>query len=185
MLDPKFAAAYIDNGIRHRILGVRVKPFCLWHLLLLQTIDSPFQKCGDVNRFDLRTAVGICRLGYRESRVRRPIWPILTRKQLGRGVMQFWDYLGDYLSKPEYGIIPFGSSGGRSQRAPTPPPEIVATAYDAAHGARVSIKEAWEMPIGEAYISQAMYFKQQGVQVDFMDQETRLFQSELIKAGIK
>lgn len=186
-LDRTFAAAYIDNGVRHRIFGRRLKPFCLWHLLLLQVLDSPFVSNGNVTLFDLKTAVGICRLGYRQSNIHRPIFPLfLNLESLKKHVGRFLTYVQDYLSKPEYSIVPYDTrGGGPPPPLITPPPHIVATAFHASHGARISVGEAWEMPIGEAYISEAMFFRMiKDAQVDFFDDEEKKFQEDMRKAGL-
>lgn len=185
-LDEIFASAYIDNSKKHRILGVQLKPFCAWHLWLLQAIDSPFLRTGEVTPFDLRVALGICRLHYRKSKVKKAWWPMITQKQFQGCVARFMAYIADYLNRPEYNIItPEPYPGSKPPRQTAPPPEIIMLVFDAAHGARVPLVEAWNMPIGEAYIAQAMFMRQQGAQLDFMNQEERLFQRELIEAGIK
>jgi hypothetical protein len=184
--DRVFAAAYVNNSKSYRLLGVRVRPFCLWHLLLLQVIDSPFSRAGKVTLHDLKTAIGICRLRYRQSRVRRTFFPLfLGQKELKAEVERFLEYVGDYLYKPEYGIIPFDADTDRPQkprRLPTPPPDIIMLAFDAAHGARISVPQAFEMPIGEAHIAQSMFLRMQGLQLDFMDEEERKFQKDMAEA---
>lgn len=181
--DKIFAAALIDNGVRHKILGRTLRPFCFWHLLLLQVLESPFVTNGNITLFDLKNAVAICTLGYRQSKIRRPIFPLFIKlKRLKEAVEHFMVYVGDYLSKPEYVIVPWdtGGSKGFPRLPPTPPPNLISTVFNAAHGARVSIKEAWEMPIGEAYIAEAMYFQMvKDNQLDFMDDETREFQARM------
>jgi len=184
--DRTFAAAYIDNGVRHRVLGKRLLPFSLWHLLLLEVIESPFIMGGNATLFDLKTAVGICRLKYRKSKVRKPRFPLMIRqKHLVIEANKFIDYLGDYATRPEYTFIPFDMKEEKAPRHLTPPPAVVSTAFHAAHGARITIGEAWNMPIGEAYAAEAIYFQIQGSQIDFMDEEERQFQEDMRKAGIK
>lgn len=95
------------------------------------------------------------------------------------------DYVGDYLSKPEYTIVPLDIKETRAPVHLTHPPGAVCTAYNAAYGARISIMEAWEMPIGEAYISEAMYLRAQGSQLDFLDDEEKEFQRQMREAGVQ
>jgi hypothetical protein len=40
------------------------------------------------------------------------------------------------------------------------------------------------MPIGEAYISEAMYLRVQGSQLDFLNDEEKAFQQEMKEAGL-
>lgn len=180
--DPVFASAYIDAGHIHRVLGKRLRPFCLWHLYLLQVADSPFLQAGTVNLYHLRRAVGICRLRYQESKTKLPIFPIiLTPPYFKREVQKFLDYVGDYLHRPEYTIMPLTEFNRQKSvtRGPSPAPDAVQVAFDAASGANVPIREAWEMPIGQAYIAQAMFLKRQGMLVDFMNESEREFQKAM------
>lgn len=185
-LDRTFAAAYIDNGIRHRIFGRTLRPFSLWHLLLLQTIDSPFVSNGEVTLFDLKTAIGICSLQYRQSRVHRPILPLsLKVPKLQKAVAAFMMYVGDYLNRPEYTVQEANLSQPRYVGLPlTPAPSVVLIAYRAARGANMPVSVIWDMPIGEAYISEAMFLELNGERLDFLDEEGRQFQADMKAAGI-
>jgi hypothetical protein len=183
-VDRTFVSALIDNGERHKVLGVTLLPFSAWHLFLLQVSESPFLKAGEVYLYHLRRAVGICRLRYRASRTRPPFFPLfMNQKKLEIEVKKFMVYIEDYLQRPEYNIMPIDEfrQPSRVSRTPSPAPDVVQLAFDAAHGANVSISEAWNMPVGEAYIAQAMYYKTQGLQVDFMTEDEREFQEELKK----
>ena len=186
-LDRVFAAAYIDNEIRHRIFGRTLKPFSLWHLLLLQTIDSPFVTNGEITLFDLKTAVGICCLRYRQSRVKRPVFPLLlTLKGLEKAVARFMIYVGDYLNRPEYTIQQVDFKGPRYVGMPTTPaPPVVVVAHRAARGANLPVTTIWDMPIGETYIAEAMFLELNGERLDFLDEDGRKFQEELKAAGVK
>jgi hypothetical protein len=186
-LDSSFAAAYIDNGKHYRLLGRRLRPFSLWHVLLLQALDSPFIKGGSISLFDLKTAIGICSLRYRNSKIKRPWFPFKVGVgALRQEVARFVEYVEDYLSKPEYTVIPWDTKHTGPAPVPvTPPPHIIATAFNVAHGARITIGEAWDLPIGESYICESMYLRAQGAQLDFLSDEERKFQQELKAAGIK
>jgi hypothetical protein len=183
-VDQTFVSAYIDNDTVHRVLGVRLRRFCAWHLFQLQVIDSPFVNAGEVYLYHLRRAVGICRLSFPCSKTRPPFFPlVINQEKLSREVQKFLAYIGDYLQRPEYTIMPMDefsrSRYSRPTRNPSPPPEMIQLVFDAAHGANVSIPEAWNMPIGQAYIAQAMHLKNQGVLVDFMTEKEREFQAAL------
>lgn len=181
-IDRVFAAAYIDNGNQHKVLGVKLRPFCAWHLFLLQVVESPFINAGVVELYHLRRAVGICRLKFPDSRTKPPIPPlVINQAGLEREVHRFLEYVGDYLQKPEFTIIPIHEFGSQDRipKNPSPPPESIQLVFDAAKGANVSLNEAWNMPIGQAYIAQAMYFKQQGTLVDFLTDKEREYQAGL------
>jgi hypothetical protein len=180
--DSTFAAAYIDNENIHKVLGVKLRPFCAWHLLLLQVAESPFLDSGKVYLYHLRRAVGICRLQFPHSRTRLPLGPlVMTQKKLHNEVGKFMIYTNDYIHKPDYCFKPLdgGRNIGRTFQPPAPPPEVIQLVYDASHGANVPIDVAWNMPIGQAYVSQAMHYQKSGMLVDFMNEEEREFQEKL------
>lgn len=182
--DKTFAAAYIDGGTVHRVLSVRLHPFSPWHLYQLQIIDSPFLNAGRVFLFDLRRAVGICRLSYPNSRTRLPVFPlIMTQVKLEREVSKFLAFIDDYLQRPEYNIIQPDEfiRTKRALRTPANAPEPIQLSFDAAHGANISLPEAWNLPIGQAYIAQAMYLRKQGLMVDFMTEKEREFQKAILE----
>ncbi len=184
-VDQTFAAAYIDNGNVHKVLGVKLRPFCAWHLFLLQVVESPFLDAGNVYLPHLRRAVGICRMGFPRSRTKLPFWPlILKQKRLEQEVGKFLAYFGDYMHRPDYSIIPVNDMPQRGpiappRKKPTSAPDVIHLVFDAAHGANISVNEAWNIPIGQAYIAQAMHMRNQGVTVDFMDEGEREYQRQL------
>jgi len=181
-LDRKLGAAFIDGGVQHRIIGVKLRPFCLWHHYLLQAIDSPFIHKGDVTLFDLKTAVGVCRLRFRDSRIRRPLFPLGDRK-LELLMKQMLAYLGDYLQRPDYSI--------REKEGDSPlvgprgaPPEALQVVWDVIGWSHWSEAYVWEMPIGAAYVAQAGALRARGADLDFMTPKEREFQ-EKMKAAEK
>lgn len=185
MIDSSFAAAYIDGGVRHKVLGRVLRPFSLWHLFLLQAIHSPLTAGGNATLFDLKNAVSICRLKYRNCTIDRQWFPARVGiKRLKSEIDSFMEYVGDYLSKPEYCIVPLDIKETTPPRRLTHPPAVICTAYNAAYGASIPVREAWDMPIGEAYISEAMHLREQGSQLDFLDDEEKEFQRQMKEAGI-
>jgi hypothetical protein len=186
IIDNTFAAAYVDNNIRHRIFGRRLLPFSMWHLLLMQVLESPFVKEGDVSLHDLKNAISICTLRYRNSKIRRPFLPLfLKQKPLEKAVKRFLNYLGDYISKPEYTIVPW-SIKEEDQLRPTLPvtdaPQVIVKVFQAAHALRMPVNEVWDIPIGEVYVADAMYLRSQGSRLNFMDPEEREFQAAMAAA---
>lgn len=182
--DKIFAAAYIDGGSTYKVLGATLRPFSTWHLYQLQVVESPFLDSGKVFLYHLRRAVGICRTFYPSSRTKLPIFPlIMNQEKLEKEVAKFLAYVDNYLQKPEYNIIQpdeFNRSK-RPLRTPANAPEPIQLAFDAAHGANISLVDAWNLPIGQAYIAQAMYMRKQGLMVDFMTESEREFQSAILE----
>lgn len=190
--DSHLGPAFIDGGVRHRFFGRVLRPFSVWHLFLLQAIDSPFTTKGDVFQFHLETAVGVCRLRYPDSKIQRPwvgplsSWRLARKGGLEREVARFLDYAGDYLSKPEYAIHP----RPRPEGAPPPPqrtsaPFILRLVADIVGWAHCPIGDAWNLPVGQAHWWQSMAHRAHGEDVDFMDEEEREFQAQMEAAGMK
>src|SRR5262245_44049341 len=96
---------------------------------MLQAVDSPFIRAGDVTWFDLRTALGICMLGFGDSVVRKPWLLLRGRKRLQRAVDAFLGYSNVYLQRPEYSIVPPETKGTPQARFRSAP-QILLTASD-------------------------------------------------------
>ena len=177
-LDRKLGAAFIDGGVRHRIIGVNLRPFCLWHLYLLQAIDSPFIRKGDVELFDLKTAVGVCRLRFRDSRIKRPFFP-LSQKRLPVLVTDMLTYIGDYLQRPDYSIHQEDNATAAPAGVRGAPPESLQVAWDIIGWSGWDERYVWEMPIGAAFVHQAGALRARGADLDFMTPKERDFQAKM------
>jgi hypothetical protein len=98
-------------------------------------------------------------------------------------VVKFLNHIATYLQKPDYTIIPSDLFPKQRNTPPpprsNPPPEIVSLVFDAAKGANCSVAEAWDMPIGQAYIAQAIRMGEVGANLDFMDEDEREFQASV------
>jgi len=154
----------------------------MWHLFLLQVLESPFVVAGDITLHDLKNAIAICTLKYRNSQVCRPIFPLALRlKTLQKRVNQFVEYLGDYIERPEYTIVPWDIKGPppRLGLPTTDAPAIIVVVFEAAHALQMPVKEVWDMPIGEVYVAQAMYQRLQGNRLNFVDDDQRKFEADL------
>jgi hypothetical protein len=184
-LDPSLAGAFIDGGVSHRLLGVRLRPFSLWHLLLLQTLDSPFLRKGQVGLHDLRTAIGICRLRFGQSRVRRPSLGLVLLCRKGAfhdAVCDFLSYTGGYLYKPDYSIVPSKySTPGKVSGAP----EIFRLASDVIGWSHWTEDHVWNMAPGRAQWYRSSALRAIGADVDFVSQADRDFEAAMKAAGLK
>jgi hypothetical protein len=140
-LDPNLCSALIDGSSSAewstvRILGCRLRKFSLWNKFLLRALQSPFMEKGrPVTRRDLLTAIGVCRLKYPDSHIRRPrlmsaldyAWLVakatvnrskpkegednIVQAALRAQTDAFLLYTSDYLQQPEYTIIPPDTKG--------------------------------------------------------------------------
>lgn len=202
---PTFAAAFIDNSdggefSPHRVLGKKLRRFCLWHRLLLRTLDNPLLVGGDITFFDLRTAVGVCQLAYGHSKVRRPwLVPALImvkaiavallsknpkneaglnpyQRALAKVAEQFYEYCGDYIQKPEYSIIPkTGATGARRERAPQ---ELEEAASVIAFSGW-SEEYVWNLPMGKISWYLMMHQRILGNDIDLLGEQEMQYQEEL------
>lgn len=102
-------------NVRHEVLGLELKPFCILHLLWLQHIASPlFLTSKRIEIQDVEIAVIICSSSSSEEilaklnpssfwqRHLRKRWHRRNRREdLGRIVKQFLAYQDDYCSLPQ------------------------------------------------------------------------------------
>lgn len=193
-MDLSLSAAFIDNRKQpwgyatQRVLGTRLRPFCLWHRLLLKTLDSPVFTGGMLDLRALRVAAGVCRLRFGQCRVRKP-WPgaYLLRNGLQAEVDRFYAYAGDYIAKPEWAVVPMRLPRKGAGAPPEPRgdiPEDIRVVADLVAWSHWPEWYVWEMPIGRAYWYQMMSQRAGGLDVDYLDAEEREFQAEL-KEGLR
>lgn len=191
-MDRTLAAAFIDNRAepwhpaRQRVLGARLRPFCLWHRFLLKSIDSPVFTGGMLDLRSLRTAAGICRLRFGQCQVRKP-WPgaYLFRHGLQGEADRFYAYAGDYITKPEWAVVPLRPAK-KGAAAPEPRgviPEDIQIVADLVAWSHWPEWYVWELPISRAYWYQMMAHRAAGLDVDYVDEDERRFQEDL-KAGL-
>lgn len=131
--------------------------------------------------------------------MRRPwLWPALAAMRYGWSTKRWLKYLercrdqvvgycGDYISRPEWVIVPPSVPIERTGRGfPMTSrgeiPELMCLVADNISFLHCSEKEAWNMPVGRAYWYQMMWYRQKGEDVDFLDEGERAFQA-LLKGG--
>lgn len=195
-MEPSLAASFID-GTRgdgwssHRFFGGRLRRFSLWHLFLLQSLGSPFVQLGEVSLFDLRTAAGVCRLRFDDSRIVRPwLGPVSLAQLCRKGglkseVVRFLSYTGDYLQKPEYCIHSRELPAAKAAPKRIAAPELLTLVADIMGWCHRPERWVWELPPGRAYWYRSMAQRALGADVDFLDDEERAFQDAMEKAGMK
>jgi len=163
---------------------------------------------GPVTMFDLRVAVGICRLRYQVCYVRRP-WLIPTlvyakaltasllrrkpgpcpsdpegkQNQLQRALQKqsdaFLSYTGDYLSSPPFAVIP--PDRGRNYIPQTPRGRFDDCIEHVGELIAWGVleRDAWEMPIGRANVYRIMAMRSSGLDVDIVTEEEKKFQEQV------
>ncbi len=176
-----------DPWSAHRVAGRGLRPFCLWHLMLLQQIGSPLlSNPGAMSGEDVLRAVSIFRCRFLEANVAArwtasALWK-LSGKRIEQERAALLEYVEDFLQRPEFSVAAIGR-GGKSIRL-GPPPEVIYVASAVIFATGWSERFVWEMPIGAAYWYHALS-RRQREPIDFMTPEERAFQDELEAAGIK
>lgn len=199
-LEPSFAQAIFhdlprnydsrDPWSNHRVLGLRLRPFSLWHLALLQEIDSPLliplrkdEPCAAGPR-DLARAVRICRLRWPQIDWKGDFDLRVLCALLGgftKHLAAFAEYVKDFQASPEYIVIPPERNGNEPPRAPRgAPPAILRTLREVIQVTGCSRSDAWDMPVGEARWWYAIADNER-FECDFMTQVKRDEQARIKK----
>jgi hypothetical protein len=178
-LDEKFAEAWVNAD--HRVLGRDLRPYSLWHQLVLQVIESPFLN-GDGNLRDLDQASYVCSTHYGQPldlRHRHPLaiwWNV--RRNFNTERAEFLAYLDDYVQVPEFTIVD-DSPVGPSRTLLGQPPVILSLACKVIRWSGWTEQYVWDMPIGKVEWYAAMADRQEGVRVSFKTPESNEFLNEL------
>ena len=172
------------------VAGVRLRPYSLWHQLLLESIESPLVTPGaSVAPADLHRALAVCQCRYPVSCFALPLtlrrmWSMLGGG-FGRQLERFEAYRKDYVSFPDYSIwTPPASPGDVRSPEPDlgPPPGILALFGDVVEflgGSRPGT--IWDMALGEGYWYRALGQRAKGKAVDFVTAESRQAQENFEK----
>lgn len=113
-MDANFLESWV-NSDDHQVLGHRLHPFCLYDILSLELVDSPFLRgAGGVSYtpLDLILAARICSHSFESNvrflrtnglRKRLYVWRDLRkcRGHFVRECQHFVDYIDDYWAPPE------------------------------------------------------------------------------------
>jgi len=152
------------------ILGYRLKPYCMGHSLLLDALDSPFNKLdGDIFAHDLIVALKVCSSSY-------PFQPSLdltskdyyniyrfklNKKLLLKHCSLFQEYKNSHHNLPEY----WQKEGDKVQvNSPLELSHILSLMK-----AGFQFKESWEMSVGLAGWISASLSELNGANTTFTD----------------
>jgi hypothetical protein len=209
-VDFTVAGAFIDGAANpryadRRVLGVRLRKFSLWHRFLLNTIESPFMSKGTVTMFDLRVAVGVCRLEPFDSNVHKPwLVPLLIfigaflrsffprprhsgpgqplnarQRALVKRCDMFFAYCQEYIQAPEYTIIPIPKGKNHVPQTPRGRFDDCIEHVGELITWGIPEREAWSMPLGRANVYRILARRAAGNDVDIVTEEERQFQEEM------
>lgn len=172
----KFPENWINE--KHTVLGERLRPFCLWHRLLLEITDSPFLRGGRTGFVELYAAVCMCRMGFGEWLRARPLsrWEKWRLARLARRYdvetecRKFEAYMRDYFSPPAFWQKSSGSDGEGL------PPETVAIAGQIIAVTGWEEERAWMLPLGKAYWYAAIFARVAGSDLKFVTETDEQFE---------
>jgi hypothetical protein len=161
LFDERFVEAFVSRPGGHRVMGRRLMPFCAWHRLQLEYVQSPLVLGGEVSWGQLDLASAICATQFPVAVEYKPPhrwmafwrawrWPVV------RELRAFEAYLADYASGPQ-----IMENEGDDKSVPDIDPimtEVVA--YRKMSGC--AREEAWNVPLGEMAWMNAAYARMQG-----------------------
>ena len=194
-LDKTFSEAWLhdlprnytpsDPWSNHRVLGRRLRPFSLWHRLLLRSIDSPFlDATRTATPQDLDRLASICRCRYLQvdfnaRGTARLFWQI-SAGGLDRNTDALAKYMEDFGARPDYREAPTNAPDKSAPELPIGRPELEFTqACAIVKWSRWPEAMVWEMPecMSEWYYTMAM--EADGARFDFTNDERREYEANL------
>ncbi len=180
MLDELFAEAWINST--HRVLGLRLHPFSLWHRFQLAVIDSPVLAGTKVEPIDLERACRVCQLVYPEVISPRIKWWSFRWRLAGRDfqteIQKLGAYFDDHWSIPKF-VPPIRKKGDMPESINHPPPEEIRIISAVLTMTGWSEEKVWNMPIGQAYWYAAGHWYQTGMELDFLTPEHLVLQQRI------
>ena len=150
-MDAALAESLIHCRRPHRVLGRRLRPFCLWHSFLLEWADSPLSGAeSPIGGYTaLAVAARICERGKEPYRAPRGValWGhrLLARvyARQPRALAAQYDawraYRADYVAPPRFW------RSARSRPAKTPWQLFLVCRL---MRGGLAVREAWELPLG-------------------------------------
>ncbi len=179
-----FYEAFINTT--HKVLGRKLKPFCLRQCLFLEAIDSPVMKiiAGEqiaIKREDLELAVLIC---SSDSDVLDTLYKANTLATFAmrfhsfkRGTTKFLSYLTDFLAFPDM--------WDRTEHKSTiNAPWILSKATLLLTKTTLNLEQIWTLPLGELMWYIASFGEQEGVAQILSDEENNAIkEAERLKNG--
>jgi hypothetical protein len=185
VLDESFAEAWVNST--HRVLGLKLRPFSLWHRFQLEILDSPVLNGKPIEPIALERAVQACRLRYPQlvdPNLR--LWSMrwrLAGRDFSREIQKFGAYMSDYFSIPKF--VPPLKKKHVPDTINHPPPENMSIFSAVSTMTGWDEAKIWNMPIGQAYWYAAGHWYQSGQELDFLTPEHLILKQRIaaMKAG--
>lgn len=179
MIDEKFAEAWI-NTAKHKVLGRRLKPFCLYYRFLLDFVESPFLTGGEATPMDLEIASRICSCRFGDVPSTKVsafrLFMSVSGRNLELQARRFAAYIADHYSPPEFW-------SPESQAVSTkggPPEDLNIAAACIQLGLYGGDEEKiWMMPLGKVRWYASAYHYHRGVDIDYVTEANRRMMKEL------
>ena len=176
MFDSIFGEAFINED--YRLLGRKLKPFCLYYQFWLENVQSPLLQGGPVENDDIILFWRICQLKFGENpRIRktdflRTIW--CDKAKAHRIIVA---YLTDYFSPPQLWqkSMPVGIE---THRGPMPQTlQLLSRCMMLGF----SHEEAWMLPLGLAHWYSAAHIENTHSGLSFQTEHQRKMMEEMKK----
>lgn len=173
-LDLNFAESVLN--LNHRVLGKRLKPFSLWHALILEAIGSPiWLGKGTLTLPDLHAAVAVCSNEWPKFNLKADFLTILRNSLISLDRLQnegkkLVAYFNDYNSVPM-----LWTADKKETKEPAKcalPMALDLVAWLVRHG--FGEARSWNMPIGLAHWYYVACAKQRGSDIDLVSPEEQL-----------
>jgi hypothetical protein len=191
--DARFVEAFANT--EHRVLGVRLHPYCLWHQFNLEVAQSKVLLGDPLTPFDLWLAVRICTTPWtphhRVPSLRAPsklrfIWQT-GRFRFLEEVAKFQAYLDDYVSAPKLWPNTHKQVAGVEVTPDRDFDENLELALHLVKEGTFTWAEVWTLPIGILNWCSVGFAKLNGTKIDIWTPEhEEMFQAHKIRreAGI-
>jgi len=177
-------------------MGRKLRPFSLWHLVVLSGLDSPLVREGarkpgpkgvEVTPRDLKLAASVCALRYPEWRgdarlsAWDRIWRLSHREGWLRELRSWAAYREDFASYPDFDVQEPHRSAAVKSAVPirlNPPPGPVWKVTLVASTLGMPPDQVWDLPIGVVEWYAACARRLRGELVDFTTEAHREFREE-------
>ena len=175
----EFQEAFVN--IEHRVLGWRLRPFCLYYQFWLDALDSPLTRGVPASLADLEVACRLCTSGYGEAeRAMRPVGRLGQAGWIARWLFsntqrefaRFDAYLRDYFSPPESRIKAPETAGGKVYEQF---PQTLSLAGAIIKHTGWTPEVVWMLPIGQVHWYLAAFLRMDGVETGLITPQDREF----------
>lgn len=165
-LNERLGEAFVNKT--YKILGLKVRPFSLWHLFLMTSGESPMlEGKAIISWAELRWAVAICRSKF--PKINWPNgWELLKSlvkcpyPKIGAELFRFNEYILDHYSSP----LIWHKEGSTTKAEDLLGGILYVILTLVKNG--FSHNEAWNMPAGAAYWYFCTLQKEKGAEFEFV-----------------